>query len=121
LQPGDVNITIEYQAPIGDSMAGFFRAKYRLLDPSQGFLMDGKDAVVLATQFEPCHARWAFPCFDVPNLKATFDLSLEVAQELTALSNMPVKQATKLPGINAGLQRVEFERTPVMSTYVRCQ
>lgn len=99
-------------------MVGFFRANYRAFGQPASVIRDGDKAVMLATHFEPCHARWAFPCIDEPHLKATFDLSIEIPEELTALSNMPVKDTTKLSGGKDGLQRVAFHRTPVMSTYV---
>ena len=41
----------------------------------------------LYTLFVPDHARSAFPCFDQPDLKATYDLSLTLPKEWTAISN----------------------------------
>lgn len=117
LEPGVVHIRISYRASIGNTMVGFFRARYRASTSTK--LRDGDSAVVLATHFEPCHARFAFPCFDEPHLKATFDVEIEVPHGLTALGNMPVKRTTKLSGPkHDGLERVEFATTPVMSTYV---
>lgn len=102
---------------MNDSMEGFYRAKY---DPelprSPAAIYDGKDSYMLATHFEPCDARTAFPCFDEPHLKATFDLELELPENQEALSNMPIR-ATSL-GDGPNLKRVTFERTPIMSTYV---
>jgi aminopeptidase N len=109
LQPGPVQINIKYEGDIGNGMSGFFRAKYKS--------EDGDDVFLLTTQFEPCYARTAFPCFDEPNLKATFDLELEVPAHFTALSNMPVKTVTNVPS-DPSLQRVLFERSPRMSTYL---
>jgi aminopeptidase N len=71
---------------------------------------------MFSTQFESCDARRAFPCFDEPNLKATFSVSLEVPKDLTALSNMPEKETR--PSKREGFHTVEFEPTPVMSTYL---
>lgn len=72
---------------------------------------------MFSTQFESCDARRALPCFDEPNLKATFDVSLEIPEDLVALSNMPEKGVAQ-KGSKEGLKVVSFERTPKMSTYL---
>ena len=64
--------------------------------------------------------------FDEPALKATFASTLIIPSHLTALSNMPVKSekpvddgSKKAKGPSSqNLKRVEFEETPIMSTYV---
>jgi aminopeptidase N len=71
---------------------------------------------MFSTQFESSDARRAFPCFDEPNLKATFDFEMEVPEDLTALSNMPEKETKKSK--KSGHKIVSFDRTPVMSTYL---
>lgn len=98
-------------------MAGFSRAKYKATEtPSENTPKEGDFHYMFSTQFESCDARRAFPCFDEPNLKATFDFEIEIPKGLTALSNMPVKSTRD--GSNSGLQFVTFDRTPIMSTYV---
>lgn len=98
-------------------MAGFYRSKYKPVgEPDGDTPKEGDFHYMLSTQFESCDARRAFPCFDEPNLKATFDFEIEVPKGQTALSNMPVKSERE--GSNSGLKFVTFERTPVMSTYV---
>ena len=72
-------------------------------------------ATVLA-QFESSEARRAFPCFDEPNLKASFDFEIEIPDDLVALSNMPEKEVKK--SRKEGHKVVGFERSPVMSTYL---
>lgn len=71
---------------------------------------------MFSTQFEACDARTAFPCFDEPNLKATFEFDVEIPEDLVALSNMPEKSTSK--GSKSGLKVVSFDPTPPMSTYV---
>jgi hypothetical protein len=47
---------------------------------------------VIATHFEPSHCRRAFPCFDLPNFKATFRISLAHDPSAIALSNMEIDE-----------------------------
>ncbi|KAF7593156.1 hypothetical protein BBP40_011869 [Aspergillus hancockii] len=89
---------------------------FRKDEPSPDTPKEGDFHYMLSTQFESCDARRAFPCFDEPNLKATFDFEIEVPEGQTALSNMSVKSQRK--GSNPGLKVVSFETTPVMSTYL---
>lgn len=77
---------------------------------------EGEHHYMFSTQFEACDARRAFPCFDEPNLKASFEFSIEIPDDLVALSNMPEKNVTK--GNKAGTKVVSFEKTPKMSTYL---
>jgi len=70
----------------------------------------------VARQFESSDARRAIPCFDEPNLKASFDFEIEIPEDLVALSNMPEKEVKKSK--KDGHKIVSFERTPRMSTYL---
>ena len=98
-------------------MAGFYRSKYKPTIPQSASVpRDDEFHYMFSTQFESCDARRAFPCFDEPNLKATFDVTIEVPDDLTALSNMTVKSETKSE--KAGYKVVQFDRTPIMSTYL---
>lgn len=117
IQPGPCLLTVDFTGTINDHMAGFYRSKYKPIGaPSAGTPKDAEHHYMLSTQFEACDARQAFPCFDEPNLKATFDFEIETPKDLVALSNMPVKNTRE--GSSADLQFVKFDRTPIMSTYV---
>lgn len=77
---------------------------------------NGKQRLMVSTDFEPTSARNAFPCFDEPELKATFKtIILHQKEGYAAVSNMPVEKV-----VTYGDDRVEahFEVTPVMSTYL---
>ena len=109
-------LEIAFEGVINNDMAGFYRSKYKPTVPAAASVpRDDEFHYMLSTQFEACDARRAFPCFDEPRLKATFDFDIEIPDDQVALSNMPVKSASKA---GEGLQKVVFERTPVMSTYL---
>ncbi|KAF5273236.1 hypothetical protein FQA39_LY07567 [Lamprigera yunnana] len=106
IQPGTYSLDITFTGEVNDKMKGLYRSKY--VNPK------GEDCYAAVTQFESTDARRCFPCWDEPALKATFDITLIVPPKLEALSNMPVKKVQ-----NSGdLIRYDFERTPVMSTYL---
>lgn len=64
---------------------------------------------------EATDARRAFPCWDEPAIKATFDVTLVVPKDRIGLSNMPVVSEQTLPD---GSRLVRFDKTPIMSTYL---
>jgi len=103
---GRLKICIEFIGELNDRLLGFYRSKYR--DPL------GKTKYLATTQFEAADARRAFPCWDEPSVKATFDVSLLVKKNLMAISNMPITKKN-----NYGSKVLyEFGRTPIMSTYL---
>ncbi|KAK1727724.1 peptidase family M1 [Colletotrichum acutatum] len=109
-------LTIEFEGIINNEMAGFYRSKYKpAAEPAKSVPRDDEWHYMFSTQFESCDARRAFPCFDEPNLKATFDFEIEIPEDQVALSNMPVKDTKKT---KEGWQLVSFETSPKMSTYL---
>jgi aminopeptidase N len=76
---------------------------HRFVDP-----LDGE--VYLYSQFETADAKRMFACFDQPDLKATFDVSVTAPQHWRVVSN----GATA--GVDDGVHT--FATTPRMSTYL---
>jgi aminopeptidase N len=110
------SLTIDFTGVLNHDMAGFYRSQYKPAAPAAASVpRDDEFHYMLSTQFEACDARRAFPCFDEPNLKATFDFAIEIPEDQVALSNMPVKDTKAVDG---GKKVVSFERSPVMSTYL---
>ena len=112
----EATLELQYSGVMNNDMAGFYRSKYKPeVTPAASVPRIGDIHFMFSTQFESCDARRAFPCFDEPNLKATFDVSIEIPEDQVALSNMP--ESSVKPGKD-GRKVVSFERTPVMSTYL---
>ena len=77
----------------------------------------GGTVYMAATQFAATDARRAFPCFDEPAMKATFDVTIiNDPAWPTVLSNMPAVSASTRP--SDGWLVTTFATTPVMSTYL---
>src|SRR6478735_10838733 len=106
LAPGSHVITLTFRGKIGTAAEGFFVDKYPT--PSGEKLM-------LGTQFEPTDARRAFPCWDEPVYRATYDITLVVPEKFMAVSNMPITHERVTGG---GLKEVVFARTPAMASYL---
>ncbi|KAK3701560.1 hypothetical protein LTR37_015414 [Vermiconidia calcicola] len=110
-------LSISFEGTMNNHMAGFYRSKYKPpVEPAKGVARDGENHYMFSTQFESSDARRAFPCFDEPNLKASFDFDIQIPDDLVALSNMPEKETRKSK--KDGHKVVSFDRSPVMSTYL---
>jgi len=75
---------------------------------------DGSTKYVAATQFQGIAARQMFPCFDEPDLKATFNITVVAKPESVVLSNMPLVSTEDAK--NGWVYNI-FAKSPVMSTY----
>lgn len=102
----EIVITLTYEGCIQNNMTGFYKSTYK---------EDGIQKVMLSTQFEATDARRAFPCMDQPDLKAIFEVTLDIPREFVALGNIPVASEES---ISPSLKRVKFEPSPIMSTYL---
>ena len=66
------------------------------------------------TQFEAVDARGAFPCWDEPEFKIPWQMTLVVPGADLAISNTPVEKETR----EGARRTVAFERTPPMPSYL---
>ena len=107
-QRGSGYLMITFSGVLNDKLRGLYLAKY----PQP----DGKpDKYAAVSQFAPTDTRRCFPCWDEPEIKATFHLTVVAEVEHQVLSNMPIiKQAVKC----GGKKHVSFDVTPMMSTYL---
>lgn len=103
---GEIEILINAVCINNDKLYGFYRSRYEF---------KGRKGYILTSQFEAVDARAAFPCFDEPAFKATFDVTMIIEKDLDAVSNMPRKFQR---GTKNNKKIVVFERTPRMSNYL---
>ncbi len=100
---GKASIAIEFTGILNNELRGFYLSKTSRRNYA-------------VTQFEPTDARRAFPSFDEPAFKATYDVTLVVDKGDTAISNSPI--ASDTPGPTPGKHTIKFDITPKMSTYL---
>jgi cytosol alanyl aminopeptidase len=67
------------------------------------------------SQFEPTDARRAFPCFDEPNFKVPWTMTLHVPENDLALSNTPVASESNEAG---GMKTIRFKPSPPLPSYL---
>jgi tricorn protease interacting factor F2/3 len=102
---GDAKIKLDFDGENNNKMYGFYRSEVK----------DGnKTDMMLSSQFEAADARAAFPSFDEPEFKSTYDLTMAVDKGLDALSNMPVKEQHT----EGHKEVITFDTTPKMSSYL---
>jgi aminopeptidase N len=103
LPAGAVTLAIQYTGILNGQLRGFYLSKTKARNYA-------------VTQFEPTDARRAYPSFDEPALKATYDITLIIDTADTAISNTNL--VSDKPGPVAGKHTLHFAPTPKMSTYL---
>jgi puromycin-sensitive aminopeptidase len=99
---GRATLEISFRGEIAARLRGFYRSQ-----------RNGDRYA--ATQFEAADARRAFPCFDEPEFKARFALTLTVPESLAAISNGTIESERSLRN---GRKEVRFKETPPISSYL---
>ncbi|XP_027241026.2 glutamyl aminopeptidase isoform X2, partial [Cricetulus griseus] len=101
-------LTMEFAGWLNGSLVGFYRTTYT---------ENGQVKSIAATDHEPTDARKSFPCFDEPNKKATYNISIIHPKTYSALSNMPVEKEETL---DTNWKKTTFMKSVPMSTYLVC-
>lgn len=102
LPAGDCRLEIDFEGEILERLRGFYRST-----------KDGERYA--ATQFEAADARRAFPCFDEPEFKARFALTLVVPRHCSVIANGAVLEERPLDDQR---KEVRCAETPPISSYL---
>nr|AGT95896.1 aminopeptidase N [Aedes aegypti] len=102
----DYQLIFNYVGILDDDMHGFYRSYYKV---------NGKKVWMASTQFQQTHARRAFPCFDEPRFRTTFQVKINRPATYKAFSNTPIILQTPLSN---GRYQDEFAKTPAMASYL---
>lgn len=103
LSDGPATIHITYSGILNNEMRGLYIGK------------DDQGRKYASTQFESTDARRAFPSFDEPDYKATFDITAVADKGLAAISNQKIISDEPGPGDK---HTVKFATTAKMSSYL---
>ncbi len=104
IQPGPASVHIKYTGILNDELRGLYLGK------------DKEGRKYAATQFEATDARRAFPSFDEPAYKATFDITVIADKAHSVISN--AKVVSDKPGPGEAKHTVRFGTTAKMSSYL---
>jgi puromycin-sensitive aminopeptidase len=106
LPPGPCTVSCRFTGTLNDKLRGFYRSTFTR--------PDGETQTIATTQFESVDARRAFPCWDEPDRKAVFEITLVIDPDVEAVSNSPVAENV----MEGPKRRVRFAPTMKMSTYL---
>lgn len=107
VEPGDYELNVSFTGILNDQLRGFYRSTFTDVD--------GNEQTIATTQFESTDARRAFPCWDEPDFKATFQTTLVIPSDLVAITNTSETGREEEAG---GRVAVSFAETMKMSTYL---
>ncbi|XP_021963123.1 aminopeptidase N isoform X2 [Folsomia candida] len=111
LEAGKVyRIYIQFRALLADSLGGFYRSSYKDMAANVTRYLG-------TTQFQATDARKAFPCFDEPQLKARFEISLARRVNMSSISNMNLNRTEPVEGMEGWLWD-HYNISVPMSTYL---
>ncbi|HUQ40049.1 MAG TPA: M1 family metallopeptidase [Acidimicrobiales bacterium] len=105
--PGEWTLHCTFSGILNDKLRGWYRSTFT--DD------DGNTHTIATSQLQATDARRAFPCWDEPDFKAVFAITLVVDEGLLAVSNAGIVMETDLEN---GRRQITFADTMKMSTYL---
>lgn len=108
IKPGRYLIKSNFSGVVSSKLTGYYRTGYTMKHT-------GKYIKMASTHLSPDKARSVFPCFDEPQFRAVFALTIIHPNTLIATSNMPIRKETV---IDSSRTATSFLDTPSMSTYL---
>ena len=82
IENGTYKLYMEFKSEITNDLKGFYRSKFLTKDEEEKW--------IATTQFEPTSARNAFPCWDEPEYKAVFSITIVADKKYLRVSNEKV-------------------------------
>ena len=101
LEPGAYTLVIDFTNAFNTLASSLYK-----------LTVDGRSYAF--TQFESVDARAAFPCWDEPEFKITWQLTLIVPKQHVAVANMPIERETEF----GDQKTVVFKQSPPMPSYL---
>ncbi len=115
---GEDFVGFQFPAPLSKGPARFtlrYTGKVNLKSSEGIFRSSRNQDQYLFTQFEPLDARRAFPCFDEPDFKIPWQITLHVPAQQVAVSNTSVESET--PESN-NRKTIRFRETKPLPSYL---
>ncbi|XP_037538583.1 alanyl (membrane) aminopeptidase a [Nematolebias whitei] len=112
---GNYSLFLAFQGDISENLETLYLSKYTEVDrDSENETI--AERFLVATNLEPTNARSLFPCFDEPDMKAVFTLTVIHRPETTALSNSEAEKKNQF--IDDEWVYTQFRSSPKMSSYL---
>ena len=104
---GKYILKLKFNSTITNDLKGFYKSQFLDLNDDEKW--------IATTQFEPTSARNAFPCWDEPEYKAVFSITLVSDEKYLRVSNEKVLEENRLDN---GRIETTFVDSMKMSTYL---